>query len=80
MLEFNTFNYTLDLGLGRSKKVAQDKGPFEIKYKKYERKFDTYLMVDGEFYTLRNPDNIVVELTNELPNGKLTVLTRGLKP
>jgi hypothetical protein len=44
ILEFSSFNYAIDLRLGRSKKIAQDKGPFEIKFnKKHYRDVKTYM-------------------------------------
>jgi hypothetical protein len=34
----------MDMGLGRAKKIAQDKGPIEIKYKPHNnREFKTYM-------------------------------------
>jgi hypothetical protein len=44
ILEFSSFNYAIDFGLGRSKKIAQDKGPFEIKFnKQHSRDVKTYM-------------------------------------
>lgn len=77
VLEFNSFNYVVDMGLGRAKKIAQDKGPMEIKYKKDKKEIKTFMQIDGESYMLKNPDSINIKLADVFPNGKLKVLRRG---
>ena len=37
ILEFNSFNFVIDIGLGKSNKLAQEKGPLEIKYREKVR-------------------------------------------
>lgn len=58
-LEFCTYASSLHAGLGITKRVAQQTGPFKLNFKK-DIDFTTYLNIDGEFYKLTNIDFIVI--------------------
>lgn len=49
------------MGLGMSKRLGQEKGPFEIKFKDFDHDSNTYINVDGEYYMLRNPDLLTIK-------------------
>lgn len=57
-LEFATYASSIHAGLGITKRVAQDHGPFLLKFK--DKDFETYLNIDGEFYKLTNVDRIII--------------------
>lgn len=69
----NTFLHTASMALGRSHRVMQDKGPFEIKFKdnKYDQTFYQYINIDGEYFKLKNPDTIIVKQAEIFKNGKI---------
>ena len=50
MLEFNSFDFVHNLILGISARVAQNKGPFELKFNHIQEKHSTYMMTDGEYF------------------------------
>ena len=62
MMEFYSFQYTIDIGLGICKRIAQEKGPITFKFKKQDdmklQDYFTYMQIDGEVYKLKNPDRI----------------------
>eukprot|EP00347_Sterkiella_histriomuscorum_P014386 403361066 len=78
MLEFNTTYTVVSIALGRGYRVAQDKGPFEIKFKDQNGEdFYTYMHIDGEFYKLKNPDVLTIQLAKDcVQDGKLRILER----
>lgn len=57
-LEFATYASSVHAGLGITKRVAQDKGPFMLKFKDID--FTTFINIDGEFYEVRNIDKIII--------------------
>jgi len=75
-LEFNSFGGVLSLALGYSQRIAQEKGPLEIKFKDSEHNYYTYLNVDGEYFKIERPDMVKLQLSNDFPLGKLRILTR----
>ncbi len=65
------------MSLGRGHRIAQEQGPIEIKFKDQARDFYTYMNIDGEYYKLRNPDLVTVELAwNCSETGKIRLLAR----
>ncbi len=61
-------------------KLLQDKGPIEFKFKESTTEGGdsyTYLNIDGEFYKMKNPDTLTIQLADDsLPNGQLRILVR----
>jgi hypothetical protein len=70
-LEFEIISNSFFLVLGKGQRVAQEKGPFVIKFKepevdksgKINKNLETYFNIDGEFFKLINPDKIVIKLS-----------------
>ncbi len=60
--------------------MAQDEGPIEFKFKDSNIANGdsfTYLNVDGEYYKMKNPDTVKVQLAKDiLPKGQLRILVR----
>jgi len=60
--------------------MIQEKGPIEFKFRESTTEGGdsyTYLNIDGEFYKMKNPDSLVIELAEEiLPKGQLRILVR----
>ena len=77
-LEFLAYGGAVEMGiLKKGWRIAQDEGPIEFKFKQFEDDSFTYMNVDGEFYKLKNPDTVTIQLAREaLPGGKLKTLVR----
>ena len=74
MLEWDTFAGFFHLALGKGNRIGQEKGPIVIKFKdfhKMQRKLETYLQIDGEFFKVVNPDKVVVRLSQEYGHLKI---------
>jgi len=67
------------MSLGRTKRLGQEKGPFEIKFKDFDQDFYTFCNVDGEYYKFMNPDVMTIKLTEKLPKGRIRILVRNIK-
>ena len=81
-IEILLFGHGMEMGLervfrGRAKKIEQDSGPFLFTFKKnfskrQENKLNNvYLNIDGEFYHLNQPKQILLSLNNKMCNGQL---------
>lgn len=61
-------------------RMIQDEGPIEFKFKDSniaDGDSFTYLNIDGEFYKMKNPDTVKLQLAKDvLPNGQLRILVR----
>jgi len=69
-LEFNIIQTAFHLALGKGRRVAQDKGPFLIKFKdpkKEKGSLNTYMQIDGEYFKLVNPEKIEIRLNPSFP-------------
>ena len=77
-LEFISFTQQYQIAfLRRGYRVAQDEGPIEFKFRQTENDSLSYMNIDGEFYKLKNTDNVTISLAKEiLPTGSLRVLIR----
>lgn len=67
---------------GRADRLGQGSGPFVLKFKNTESKGNkvvTYFQVDGEFYQVVGPKQIKIELTKDIPAGKIKVLMDSSK-
>jgi diacylglycerol kinase (ATP) len=66
-LEVLIFANTLRISLetiigGNAKRVAQDTGPFKLRFKKQD--ITTYMQIDGEYFKIRNPLEINIKLAS----------------
>ena len=84
-IEFITYNHGMDMGLdrvarGNAKKIHQGKGPFVFTFKKILSKAQkkklnkVYINIDGEFYHLVQPKQIVISLNDKICNGQIKFL------
>ena len=84
-IEFITYNHGMDMGLdrvarGNAKKIHQGKGPFIFTFKKILSKAQkkklnkVYINIDGEFYHLVQPKQIVISLNDKICNGQIKFL------
>ena len=84
-IEFITYNHGMDMGLdrvsrGNAKKIHQGKGPFVFTFKKILSKAQkkklnkVYINIDGEFYHLVQPKQIVISLNDKISNGQIKFL------
>lgn len=67
---------------GRADRLGQGTGPFLLKFKNTEskeKKVITYFQIDGEFYQVVGPKEIKIELTKDIPRGKIKVLMDSSK-
>ena len=67
-IEFVTFENQLSMGIetvfkGNAFKLFQGEGPFDLKFKRYEKKFRTFFQIDGEFYKVYHPESIQIQKT-----------------
>jgi hypothetical protein len=46
--------------LRRGWRLAQEEGPIEFKFRRYENDNFTYMNIDGEFYKIKNPDTVTI--------------------
>ena len=85
IIEFFTYEHGIELGLekvarGMAKKVYQGCGPVFLKFKKNPDENEkialesVYLNCDGEFYHLKNPNEISVRLNTNLCDGQINIL------
>lgn len=82
-LEFVSFTNTFQQGIAKKgNKLIQDEGPIEFKFKEPNQQAAdsfTYLNIDGEFYKLKNPDTVTLQLAKDaLPEGRLKILVRKI--
>ena len=81
-IEALLFDHGMQMGFekvfrGRAKKLEQDSGPFLFTFKKKfsnrqkNRLNNVYLNIDGEFYHLNQPKQILLSLNNEICNGQI---------
>ena len=72
-LEFQIVTSNINLTLGKGLRLAQDKGPFRIKFKDPasmkkgimrggQLHLETYMQIDGEYFKVINPDKIEIKL------------------
>ena len=84
-IEFITYNHGMDMGLdrvtgGNANKIYQGFGPFSFTFKKILSKAQkkklnkVYINIDGEFYHLVQPKQILISLNNEMCNGQIKFL------
>ena len=84
-IEFITYNHGMDMGLdrvarGNAKKIHQGSGPFVFTFKKILSKAQkkklnkVYINIDGEFYHLVQPKQIVISLNDKICNGQIKFL------
>ena len=84
-IEFITYNHGMDMGLdrvarGNAKKIHQGAGPFVFTFKKILSKAQkkklnkVYINIDGEFYHLVQPKQIVISLNDKICNGQIKFL------
>lgn len=70
-MEFEIISNVLNLALGKALRVAQDKGPFVIKFKQSDNPvqapLETYMQIDGEYYKVLNPEKIEIRLNPQFP-------------
>ena len=80
-----TYDHGMDMGLdrvsrGNAKKIHQGKGPFVFTFKKILSKAQkkklnkVYINIDGEFYHLVQPKQIVISLNDKISNGQIKFL------
>ena len=84
-IEFITYNHGMDMGLdrvarGNAKKIHQGSGPFVFTFKKILSKAQkkklnkVYINIDGEFYHLVQPKQIMISLNDKVCNGQIKFL------
>lgn len=81
-IETLLFDHGMQMGFekvfrGRAKKLEQDSGPYLFTFKKKfsnrqeNRLNNVYLNIDGEFYHLNQPKQILLSLNNDICNGQI---------
>ena len=84
-IEFVTYSHGMDMGLekvsqGNAKKIHQGSGPFLFTFKKklsqaQKKKLNkVYINIDGEFYHLVQPKQIIISLNDKICNGQIKFL------
>ena len=84
-IEFITYNHGMDMGLdkvagGKANKIHQGLGPFFITFKKIlskgqKKKLNkVYINIDGEFYHLVQPKQILISINDKICNGQIKFL------
>lgn len=84
-IEFISYNHGMDMGLdrvagGKAMKIYQGFGPFFITFKKIlskgqKKKLNkVYINIDGEFYHLVQPKQILISINNDICNGQIKFL------
>ena len=84
-VEFITYGHGMDMGLdrvtgGKAKKIYQGSGPFYFTFKKMlskgqKKKLNkVYINIDGEFYHLVQPKQILISLNDKICNGQIKFL------
>ena len=84
-IEFITYNHGMDMGLdrvarGNARKIHQGSGPFVFTFKKILSKAQkkklnkVYINIDGEFYHLVQPKQIIINLNDKICNGQIKFL------
>ena len=84
-IEFITYNHGMDMGLdrvsrGNARKIHQGSGPFVFTFKNILSKAQkkklnkVYINIDGEFYHLVQPKQIVISLNDKICNGQIKFL------
>lgn len=86
-LEFQVVSSVINLALGKSLRVAQDKGPFRIKFKNPSEKTGilknklahntAYMQIDGEYFKVVNADKIEIRLNPSFPRLKVLKYVGG---
>jgi len=61
---------------GNARRIAQDPGPFKILFQTY-KDITTYINIDGKYYRLHRPKEIILQLANQPLNGKLRIAMRN---
>merc|ERR1712183_604544 len=63
---------------GFGSRIAQGEGPFLIKFKRNKDGSDlvSYYNIDGEYFQIINPMYLKVSKANDLPFGKVVILTK----
>ena len=75
-LELNIISSAMNLALGKAHRLAQEKGPFIIKFKSptpRQPRLVTYMQMDGEFYKVQNADRIEIKLNPSFPRLKVLI-------
>jgi diacylglycerol kinase (ATP) len=86
-LEIISFSGPVSLAMerffkGQGRRVGQTSGPFAINFNKSQdekKPITTYIQIDGEFFQLVSPKVVRLELTKDIPNGKIRVLRKAVK-
>ena len=84
-IELITYTHGMDMGLdrvtgGRAKKVYQGHGPFIFTFKKIlsrgqkKKLNNVYINIDGEFYRLVQPKQIIISINDQICNGQIKFL------
>ena len=84
-IEFITYSHGMDMGLdrvarGNAKKIHRGKGPFIFTFKKILSKAQkkklnkVYINIDGEFYHLVQPKQIVISINDKICKGQIKFL------
>ena len=84
-VEFFTYDHLMDMGLDklfgiRAKKVHQGSGPFYFTFKKNPSKSQkkklnkVYINIDGEFFHLVQPKEIIIKQNKEICDGQIKFL------
>ena len=84
-IEFITYTHGMDMGIdrytgGKAKRIYQGSGPFYYTFKKILSKGqkkklnNVYINIDGEFYHLVQPKQILISLNDQICNGQIKFL------
>ena len=84
-IEFITYTHGMDMGIdrytgGNAKRIYQGSGPFYYTFKKILSKGqkkklnNVYINIDGEFYHLVQPKQILISLNDQICNGQIKFL------
>ena len=89
-LEIFTYENAIEFGFekvarGLAKRVYQGKGPFFLEFKKNPNEAEKagleniFLNIDGEYYHVKNPTQIVLRLNTDFCDGQLNILKNEKK-
>ncbi|KRX07365.1 ATP-NAD kinase-like domain [Pseudocohnilembus persalinus] len=81
-IEIVTFDSMLNMGLGRvlpkqANRIAQGQGPYQFDFREKDQNGETikaYFQIDGEFYIVTAPKQIIVKKSEYIKGGKFKVL------
>jgi len=78
-LELTSVQTIVDLAQGNARRLGQAEGSITLRFNEMEDEaedFYSFFQVDGEFFKMRNPTSLKLQLSQKLQDGSIRVLTR----